>query len=104
MTTRIGAFKTGGCQLTVWQRPEQITFEFAKAYRDKKTGQWKQAKTIYVNELKAIGDMFLRAAEWAARRDCGNPLPSNMELAKDEAEKILGRIKERYETNSTVER
>jgi hypothetical protein len=100
MATRIGAFKAKTSQLVIWQTPDQITFTFQKCYRDKRSGQWKETKTIFSDELQNIADMFTRAAEWARKRDCGQTLPKGFIHIDNVADTILTKIKERYETNS----
>lgn len=100
MSTRIGAFKSNGSQLIIWQRSDQITFSFAKHYKDKKTGEWREAKTLYADELRGIADMFARAAEWASKRDCGQALPKGIVHIDNVLEAITTKIKERYETSN----
>ena len=68
MGTRIGAFKTKNCQLTVWQNPEGISFQFGKHYKDKKTGEWRESKRLYADELPHIIDMLQRAVQWSQNR------------------------------------
>ena len=100
MATRIGAFKSGTVQLVIWQTPDQITFTFQKAFKDKRTGQWKDTKTIFSDELQGIAEMFTRAAEWARKRDCGVKLPKGFINLNTVAESILTKVKERYETSA----
>ncbi len=104
MSTRIGAFKSNGAQLIIWQQSKGITFEFAKHYRDKKTREWRQSKIIFADELQGIADMFSRAAEWSKKHDCGEQLPKGVVHIDGALGTILDKIKERYETNTSVEK
>lgn len=69
MGTRIGAWKTKNCQLTVWQNPEGISFQFGKHYKDKKTGEWKESKKLYADELPHVIEMFRSAVQWSQNRE-----------------------------------
>jgi hypothetical protein len=102
MATRIGAFKSGSSQLVVWNDANRITFSFQKHYKNKKTGEWKESKTIFADELQGLAEMFQRASEWAKKLDCGKPLPKGFVALNTVVEAITNKIKERYETSSDV--
>ncbi len=102
MATRIGAFKANTSQLVIWQQPERINFTFQKHYRDKRTGQYKATQTIFADELEAIGEMFLRAAAWAKKHNCGQPLPKGMVQIDDVLTSVTKQIKDRYETSQNI--
>jgi len=102
VATRIGAFKAQSTQLVIWQQPERITFTFQKAYRDKRSGLYKETKTIFADELSEIANMFLRAANWAKQHDCGQTLPKGVVHIDDVLTNVTKQIKDRYETNKNV--
>lgn len=95
MARRIGAFKAGGAQLIIWERDSDITFQFGKHYQDKQTQEWKESKIIYARELQGIGEMFLRAADWARKKVKTEPLPQNVERVKTTLETITKKMEEK---------
>jgi hypothetical protein len=101
MGQRIGSFKVkNGAQLVVWENQGKLTFEFSKHYQEKQTKQWKQTKVLFLEELRPIGEMFLRAAEWGVKKNAAQPLPKNVEAAKTVTENVIQQVKERYERSS----
>lgn len=100
MGTRIGTFKTKNSQIIVWENGGKLSFEFGKYYKDKATDQWKATKVLYGDELREIGEMFLKAAKWAAAKDVAQQLPKGVETAKTVASELVDKVKERYERSS----
>lgn len=100
MGQRLGAFKAKNAQLIIWENNGRLSFEFGKHYKDKQTDQWKETKTLYIEELREVGEMFLRAATWAANKQGAVQLPKNTETAKAVVENVLDKMKERYERSS----
>ena len=99
MATRIGAFKAKTSQLVIWQNQHGISFAFGKHYKDKQTGEWKESKSIYADELKDIGEMFLRAAQWAAKKNCTEPLPQGVARINNVIEGITAQLKDKHGTS-----
>ena len=60
----IGNWKYKGLQLTAWQGTDKISFTFKKAYKDKATGEWKEGKHLFPEEIAAAADLFTRAETW----------------------------------------
>ena len=100
MGQRIGAFKAKNAQLIIWENQGKLSFEFAKHYKDKQTQQWKQTKTLYLDELREIGEMFLRAATWGAKKAAVVELPKGIETTKTTIDNVLEKVKERYERSN----
>lgn len=100
MAIRLGSFKAKGCQLVIWQRGEQLSFEFGKFYKDKRSGEWKKSNVLFLEELREIGDMFIRAAKWGATKNSTQPLPKNVEPVESVMNNLVTQIKERYERTS----
>lgn len=100
MGQRLGAFKAKNAQLVIWDNEGRISFEFAKHYKDKQTGQWREGKIIYAEELRQIGEMFLRAAAWSKNKVAETQLPKNTEKAGNLAQTIINKLQERYERSS----
>lgn len=100
MATRIGTFKAKGSQLVVWQRGEQLSFEFGKFYKDKRSGEWKKSNVLFLEELREIGEMFIRAAKWGVDKHAAPPMPKNVDTIGDVTQGVLNKIKERYERTS----
>lgn len=101
MGQRIGSFKVkNGAQLIVWENEGKLTFEFSKHYQDKQTKQWKASKVLFLDELRQIGEMFLRAAEWGVNKNAAKQLPKNVETSKSVIGNVVDKVKERYERTS----
>ena len=100
MAIRLGSFKAKGCQLVIWQRGEQLSFEFGKFYKDKRSGEWKKSNVLFLEELREIGEMFIRAAKWGATKNPTQPLPKNVEPVESVMNNLVTQIKERYERTS----
>lgn len=101
MGQRIGSFKAkNGAQLAIWENQGKLTFEFSKHFKDKQTQQWKQTKVLFLEELRQIGEMFFRAAEWGVNKQAAQPLPKNVETTRTITDNVLDKVKERYERSS----
>lgn len=100
MGQRLGAFKTKQSQLVIWENNGKLSFEFAKHFKDKQTQQWKQTKVLYAEELRDIGEMFLRAATWVANKNKLAPLPQGMSTLKDVATQIIETLGGKSESTS----
>lgn len=100
MGTRLGTFKAKGAQIVVWENDGRFSFEFGKFFRDKQTGQWKSTKVLYGDELREIGEMFLKAAKWSANKQAATQLPKNVEPTKAITSEVMTKVKERYERSS----
>lgn len=85
MNKPIQTFREKGLSVTVWPKNQtgDMTFSIRKTYKDKKTDEWKESKSLFLSDLKALLGLVqqtINFAEEAAQPDIQQyqqePLPS----------------------------
>lgn len=62
-------FKHKGLSVAVWEaRNGGYSFSVQKRYKDKQTGEWKESKYYYKEEVDALIDLLKQAASFASNR------------------------------------
>ena len=57
-------WKHKGIELTAWDGKFGPQYSLKKTYKDKNTGEYKEAKFFFQNEIAAIAEMFNDADHW----------------------------------------
>ena len=68
MAKPIEAFSYKGIEVAVWENEKGVTFSVRKRYLDKSTGEWKDGKFLFVEEVSLLIVLLQRAlAEYGVK-------------------------------------
>lgn len=56
-------------RLSAWKNDKGFSFSFNKRYKDKETGEWKDSKYLYDNDLRAAQEIIQQALDYVAQKD-----------------------------------
>lgn len=56
-------------RLSAWKNDKGLSFSFNKRYKDKGTGEWKDSKYLYDNDLRAAQEIIQQALAFIAQKD-----------------------------------
>ena len=65
MRKPVNSWKNGGMNVAAWPNDRGITFTLKKSYKDKSTGEWKEAKSFFRDEIVALRDLLSQAIAWS---------------------------------------
>ena len=61
------SWKVKGVDIAAWDGKSGPSFSIRKSYKDKQTGEWKESKYFYVEDLKNLAMCLGQALAWVHR-------------------------------------
>lgn len=65
MAAPIKTWRNKGMQIAAWDSRYGKQFTWKKTYKDKNTGEYKEAKFLFEDDLPALLDLVTEAHQWA---------------------------------------
>jgi hypothetical protein len=65
MASPVKTWRNGKMDIAAWEGKFGHTFTFRKTYKDKETGAWKEAKTLFKEDLFKLAEMLGEIQAWA---------------------------------------
>jgi len=56
--------RSKGIDIAVWEGNTGPQFTIRKSYKDKQTGEWKESKTLFSNDLEILKELITEALSW----------------------------------------
>jgi len=59
------AFRNKGIDIAAWENDRgRVSFTLRKTYKNKETGEYKETKYLFANDLKDLRDLITEALDW----------------------------------------
>lgn len=75
-------------QIAVWPNDHGMSCSIKKSYKDKASGEWKDSKYWFQEDIKALGELCHEATIWFENGDGGQEKPA-IEAIKESATAIF---------------
>ncbi len=69
MRKPIQAWREKGIDIAAWEGQHGYSFTIRKSYKDKTTGEWKESKYLYADDLERLAGLLVNALSWSAENN-----------------------------------
>jgi len=64
MNKPLNTWRNKGLTVTAWSNKDYIAFTVQKRYRDKATQEWKETKTLFIDDIRNLEVLCQEANKW----------------------------------------
>jgi len=64
MSKPANTWRYKGLTLSAWSNKEYISFTIQKRYMDKVKNEWKETKTLFIDDIRQLETMLKEASDW----------------------------------------